>query len=434
MNPTSINSIEPLTGSNFKRWKRDLEIALGLLDHDVALREEKPVLTDESTAEQRLKLERWEKANRICLLIMKKSMTEAIYGGIPDSENAKEYLKAVAEKFKESDKAETGNLMNRLATMKYDGTEDMRVYLLGMVIYNAQKDKWDLNELITICVQEEARIKKEKEVNTVHLTTNAAKRHFSKPSSHASANKENSKANPPPKRGGEYYGKYDEQGRHPSPLARYLQDCGIVAQYTNPRTPQENGVSERRNRTLKDMGIDYTETFSPVSTKDAFRIIMALVTHFDMFLHQMDVKTAFLNGELSEEIVMQQPEGFVEEDSKQLVCKLKKSIYGLKQASRQWYLKFHKIITSFGFVENRLDECIYLKNSGSRFIFLVLYVDDILLASSDESLLYETKNFLSMNFEMKDLGEASYVLGIEIHRDRARGLLGLSQKAYIEKV
>ncbi|CAL9029582.1 unnamed protein product, partial [Prunus brigantina] len=131
---------------------------------------------------------------------------------------------------------------------------------------------------------------------------------------------------------------------------------------------------------------------------------------------------------------MQQPEGFVEEDSKHLVCKLKKSIYGLKQASRQWYLKFHKIITSFGFVENRLDECIYLKNSGSRFIFLVLYVDDILLASSDESLLYETKNFLSMNFEMKDLGEASYVLGIEIHRDRARGLLGLSQKAYIEKV
>ncbi|CAL9012470.1 unnamed protein product, partial [Prunus brigantina] len=235
MNPTSINSIEPLTGSNFKKWKRDLEIALGLLDHDIALREEKPVLTDESTAEQRLKLERWEKANRICLLIMKKSMTEAIYGGIPDSENAKEYLKAVAEKFKESDKAETGNLMNRLATMKYDGMEDMRVYLLGMVetasklkalnvpiadpflvhlallslpssygqlkvIYNAQKDKWDLNELITICVQEEARIKKEKEVNTVHLTTNAAKRHFSKPSSHASANKENSKANPPPKR------------------------------------------------------------------------------------------------------------------------------------------------------------------------------------------------------------------------------------------
>ncbi|CAL8154162.1 unnamed protein product [Prunus armeniaca] len=197
MNPTPINSIEPLTSSNFKKWKRDLEIALGLLDHDIALREEKLVLTYESTAEQRLKLERLEKANRICLLITKKSMTKAIYGGIPYSKNAKEYLKAVAEKFKESDKAETGNLMNRLATMKYDRMEDMRVYLLGMVetasklkalnvpiadpflvhlalnslpssygqlkvIYNAQKDKWDLNELITICVQEKARIKKEK--------------------------------------------------------------------------------------------------------------------------------------------------------------------------------------------------------------------------------------------------------------------------------
>lgn len=117
-----------------------------------------------------------------------------------------------------------------------------------------------------------------------------------------------------------------------------------------------------------------------------------------------------------------------------MVCKLKKSIYGLKQASRQWYLKFDKIITSNGFVENRLDECIYLKFSVSKFIFLVLYVDDILLASSDESLLHETKSFLSISFEMKDLGEASYVLGIEIHRDREKGLLGLSQKAYIEKV
>lgn len=181
-------------------------------------------------------------------------------------------------------------------------------------------------------------------------------------------------------------------------------------------------------------GVDYNETFSPVSTNDAFRIIMALVAHFDLFLHQMDVKTAFLNGDLSEEIFMLQPEGFIEEGSEHLVCKLNKSIYGLKQASRQWYLKFDKIITSNGFVENRLDECIYLKFSGSKFIFLVLYVDDILLASSDESLLHETKNFLSMNFEMKDLGEASYVLGIEIHRDRENGLLGLSQKAYIEKV
>ena len=116
------------------------------------------------------------------------------------------------------------------------------------------------------------------------------------------------------------------------------------------------------------------------------------------------------------------------------MCKLNKSLYGLKQASQQWYLKFDKVVTSLSFVENIVDQCIYLKTSGRNFIFLVLYVDDILLASSDLGLLHETKKLLSTNFEMKDLGEASFVLGIEIHHDRSRGLLGLSHKAYIRRV
>ena len=103
----------------------------------------------------------------------------------------------------------------------------------------------------------------------------------------------------------------------------------------------------------------------------------------------MDVKTTFLNGELEEEVYMKQPEGFPSSDGEQLVCKLKKSIYGLKQASRQWYLKFHNIISSFGFVENVMDQCIYLKVSGSKVCFLVLYMDDILLATNDKSLLHE---------------------------------------------
>ncbi|KAK1697691.1 hypothetical protein QYE76_014388 [Lolium multiflorum] len=167
-------------------------------------------------------------------------------------------------------------------------------------------------------------------------------------------------------------------------------------------------------------GIDYNETFSPVSSKDSFRIVMALVAHFDLELHQMDVKTAFLNGDLDEDVYMTQPEGFVVEGKEHLACRLKKSIYGLKQASRQWYLKFDKIIRTFGFTENVVDNCIYVKFKGSRFTILVLYVDDILLACSDKDMLHETKNFLSSNFDMKDLGEASYVLGIEIHRDRSK--------------
>jgi hypothetical protein len=163
-------------------------------------------------------------------------------------------------------------------------------------------------------------------------------------------------------------------------------------------------------------GIDYYETFSQVSKKDSFRIIMALVAHFDQELHQMEVKTALLNGDLEDKVYMKQPEGF-DEDSKR-ACKLRKSIYGLKHASCQWYIKFHKVITSFRFIENLVDQCIYLKVSGSKVIFLVLYVDGILLASNDLGLLYETKQLLSQSFEMKELGETSYVIGIKIHRDR----------------
>ena len=114
--------------------------------------------------------------------------------------------------------------------------------------------------------------------------------------------------------------------------------------------------------------------------------------------------------------------------------KLKKSIYGLKQASRQWYYKFHQVVISFGFQMNLADDCIYHKFSGSKYIFLVLYVDDILLAINDIGLLHETKRFLSKQFEMKDLGDASFFLGIQICRDRSRGILRLSQKSYIDKL
>ena len=112
--------------------------------------------------------------------------------------------------------------------------------------------------------------------------------------------------------------------------------------------------------------------------------------------------------------IISQPVGFIEEGKEQMACKLKKSIYGLKQASRQWYLKFNDTIVSFGFKENIVDRCIYPKVSGSKFIFLIRYVDEILLATNDLGLLSEIKNFLSNNFDMKDMGEAYYVIGIEI--------------------
>jgi hypothetical protein len=168
-------------------------------------------------------------------------------------------------------------------------------------------------------------------------------------------------------------------------------------------------------------GIDYNETFSPVSCKDSCRIIMALVAHYDLELHQIDVKMAFLNGDLYEDVYMTQPKGFVVKGKEHMGCRLRKSIYGLKQASRQWNLQFDETITKFGFKPNVEDNCVYAKFKNEKFIFLILYVDDILLANSDVRLLQETKQFLSSKFDMKDLGEASYVLGIEIHRDRRKG-------------
>jgi hypothetical protein len=154
---------------------------------------------------------------------------------------------------------------------------------------------------------------------------------------------------------------------------------------------------------------------------------MALVAHYDLELYQMDVKTVFVNHELQESVYMTQPEGFPIEGKEHIGCRLKKSIYRLKQASRQWYLKFNELVKKFGFVENSVDNCIYIKIKGSMFIILILYVDDILLVSNDKNLLYETKGFLSSNFDMKGLVDTSYVLSIEIHRDRTKGVLGVSQ-------
>ena len=147
----------------------------------------------------------------------------------------------------------------------------------------------------------------------------------------------------------------------------------------------------------------------------------------------MDVKTAFLNGELDEEIYMDQPEGFETKGQEHKVCKIRRSIYGLKQSSRQWYFRFHRAIISNGFTMVEEDHCVYVKRSKKSFLILSLYVDDILLAGNDKLMIETTKEWLSSTFDMKDMGEASYVLGVKIVRDRSKRLLSLSQETYIKK-
>ena len=166
-------------------------------------------------------------------------------------------------------------------------------------------------------------------------------------------------------------------------------------------------------------GIDYDETFSPVAMLKSIRILLAIASHYDYEIWQMDVKTAFLNGYLSKDVYMIQPEGFTSHDSEK-VCKLQKSIYGLKQASRSWNICFDEIIKNFGFSQNIDEPCVYKKVSGSAIVFLVLYVDDILLIGNDVPTLQYVKIWLSKNFSIKDLGEAAYILGIRIYRDRSK--------------
>ena len=148
----------------------------------------------------------------------------------------------------------------------------------------------------------------------------------------------------------------------------------------------------------------------------------------------MDVTTAFLNGMLSEDVYMMQPEGFVNPQYAGKVCKLQRSIYGLKQASRSWNLRFDEVVKGFGFIKNDGESCVYKKFSGRAIAFLILYVDDILLIGNDKTFLNEIKESLKSSFSMKDLGEAAYILGIKIYRDRLRRLIGLSQCTYIDKV
>ncbi|GJV70187.1 retrotransposon protein, putative, ty1-copia subclass [Tanacetum coccineum] len=179
-------------------------------------------------------------------------------------------------------------------------------------------------------------------------------------------------------------------------------------------------------------GIDYEETFSPLAYIRAIMIFIAIAAFYDYEIWQIDLKTAFLNGYLSEEVYMEQPKGFVNLKYPNRVCKLKRSIYGVKQASRQYNKRFDDEIKKFGFTQNRDEPCVYLKASGSNITFLILYVDDILIMGNNILMLQDVKSYLGRCFAMKDLGEAAYILGIKIYRDRSRRLIELRVSCYTD--
>ena len=134
----------------------------------------------------------------------------------------------------------------------------------------------------------------------------------------------------------------------------------------------------------------------------------------------MDVKTKFLHADLEEKIYMKQPEGFAVKGKKELVCRWKKSLYGLKQSPRMWYQKFVTYIEGLGFTRSKEDHCVYFKLIGDHFIYLVLYVDDMLLVGNEKEIIHDLKTQLFSKLDMKDIGAANYILGMEINMDMAK--------------
>ncbi|KAL0329241.1 UNVERIFIED_CONTAM: Retrovirus-related Pol polyprotein from transposon RE1 [Sesamum radiatum] len=136
----------------------------------------------------------------------------------------------------------------------------------------------------------------------------------------------------------------------------------------------------------------------------SIRIMLAIAAWYDYEIWQIDVKTAFLNGSVKKEIYMDQPEGFTVVGEEQKVCHLQRSLYGLKQASQSWNIRFDEVIQGYDFIKNDFDRCVYKMVSGSSVVFLVLYVDDILLIANDIKMLTDTKAWLFTQLSMKDLG------------------------------
>ncbi|GKB15753.1 ribonuclease H-like domain-containing protein [Tanacetum coccineum] len=203
---------------------------------------------------------------------------------------------------------------------------------------------------------------------------------------------------------------------------KYLAD-GTLSRYKARLV--ENGSTQIE-------GVDVDETFSPVVKPGTIRTVLSLATSRHWPIHQLDVKNAFLHGDLSEMVYMHQPPGFRDHDHPNYVCLLQRSLYGLKQAPRAWFQRFASYITRVGFSHSRCDSSLFIYRHGTDTAYLLLYVDDIVLTASSEGLLQRIIHSLHQEFAMTDLGPLNYFLGIFVTRDSS-GLF-LSQKKYVVEI
>ena len=166
-------------------------------------------------------------------------------------------------------------------------------------------------------------------------------------------------------------------------------------------------------------GIDFQETFAPTANIVSARVFCQLAAQYNLILHQMDVKTSYLNAPIDCEIFMEQAEGFEtpsSNENERLVYKLNKSLYGLKQSGRNWNMLLHKCLIENNLVQSSVDHCVYRKEADEEKVFILIWVDDIIIAASDNDIMNETKVMFQERFKMKDLGKLSYFLGIEFEQ------------------
>lgn len=178
------------------------------------------------------------------------------------------------------------------------------------------------------------------------------------------------------------------------------------------------------------MGIDYDETFSPVVRFESVRTVLSLAAQHGLQVHQMDVSSAFLNGELTEELYLNQPDGFIVNGKENYVCKLNKAIYGLKQAPKCWNSSLDSYLKLLNFRQSSSDSCIYICMSDGVLCIIAVYVDDLIIACKSLDYLTKIKSSLSARYKMKDLGELNYFLGVHIFQDA--GKIFINQSVYAQ--
>ena len=180
-------------------------------------------------------------------------------------------------------------------------------------------------------------------------------------------------------------------------------------------------------------GTDYDEVFAPVVRQTTFRTLLTVASYKNMTIKHFDAKTAFLNGLLKEKIFMQQPEGYIISGKEDYVCRLNKGIYGLKQAAKIWNDQLDNLLKTYGFTQSKTDSCLYTKLTEDEIIYLIIYVDDILIAAKSEEKINEVANFLMEQFNLVDLGNLKHYLGIEVSRNKD-GFYCIKQNNYIDKI